>query len=178
MVEGAFKSMLGIKSKEKDKGGFKSFFGGDDKKDDDRDKGGLFSFGNDKKKDDDDDDDGKGSFFSKFLDGGDDDKRPKRSGFDGLFTEQGGPGGGAGGGAGGFSGGSAYAGPGPDDAGPGPRGGTGLSDGGECGHGHWALKQRGLIVRMCDSLERRVREPPYQLPYQKKEPKSEMYQGG
>ncbi|XP_061545440.1 uncharacterized protein LOC133409452 [Phycodurus eques] len=90
MVEGILKRALGAKDtdKDKDKGGFGSFFGGD------------------KKKDDDDDDDDKGSFFSKIFDRDDDDKKAKASGFDGLFSELDSPGGGAGGGPGGTGGGA------------------------------------------------------------------------
>lgn len=84
IVEGAVKSTLGIKDKEKKKGGI---FGGDKNKEED--KGGIFSFGQDKKKKEDKKDEG--GFFSKILhkDDNDDKGKPKKSGFQGLFAEGG-----------------------------------------------------------------------------------------
>ncbi|TWW78541.1 hypothetical protein D4764_11G0006620 [Takifugu flavidus] len=117
-LEGALKKVCGVESKKEKSGGFLSFLGGDKDKDDKdkKDTGGLFSFGDDKKKDDDD----KGGFFSKIFNKDDDEDKDKKSGFKGLFNEQGG----ASGGGGGeemprFD----------DDANAGPGPGPGLSDG-------------------------------------------------
>lgn len=80
-MEGMVKKACGIKDKEdKKKGGILSFFGGGK---DDSNKGGLFSFGDDKKKDDD-----QGGIFSKIFNKDDDEGPKKKSGFQGLFTEQ------------------------------------------------------------------------------------------
>lgn len=89
MASGVRRTLGGGDKDEKDekKGGFLSFLGGgekDDKdKDKDKDEGGLFSFRDDKKKDDD-----KGGIFSKIFDRDDDNDKPKKSGFQGLFSEQ------------------------------------------------------------------------------------------
>lgn len=76
------KKALGVEEKDKDKdekkGGFFSF-GGSKKDEDD---GGVLSFG-DKKKDDDE-----GGFFSNIFNKDKDDDREKKSGFQGLFSEQ------------------------------------------------------------------------------------------
>lgn len=83
MASGVRRTLGGSDKDEKDekKGGFLSFLGGGEK--DDKDEGGLFSFGDDKKKDDD-----KGGIFSKIFDKDDDNDKPKKSGFQGLFSEQ------------------------------------------------------------------------------------------
>lgn len=86
-MESAVKNAFGVKDKDEKKGGFLSFLGGGKDKDDkdDNDKGSLFSFGDDKKKDDDD----KGGIFSKIFNKDDDDEgKQKKSGFEGLFSEQ------------------------------------------------------------------------------------------
>lgn len=123
-LEGALKKVCGVESKKEKSGGFLSFLGGDKDKDDkDKDKkdtGGLFSFGDDKKKDDDD----KGGFFSKIFNKDDDEDKEKKSGFKGLFNEQGGASGGGGGEEMPRFDEDANAGPGP---------GPGLSDGGNYG---------------------------------------------
>ncbi|XP_041802898.1 uncharacterized protein LOC121613530 [Chelmon rostratus] len=104
IVTEAAKDILGVGGKDEDeddkKGGVLAFFGGNKKEEEEeKKKGGLFSFGDDKKKDDD-----KGGFFSNLLDTDDDKEKDKKSGFTGLFTEQGGPGA-AGGDQGGTEGG-------------------------------------------------------------------------
>lgn len=87
-MESAVKKAFGVKDKDEKKGGFLSFLGGGKDKDDkdDNDKGSLFSLGDDKKKDDDD----KGGIFSKIFnkDNDDDKGTQKKSGFEGLFSEQ------------------------------------------------------------------------------------------
>ncbi|XP_026165150.1 uncharacterized protein LOC113131749 isoform X2 [Mastacembelus armatus] len=85
MVEGAVKSALGVKDK--------------DKKDKKAGGGGILSvFGGDKKKDNSNKDEGKGGFFSNVFDKEDNNKgTPKKSGFSGLFSEQEGAGAASGG---------------------------------------------------------------------------------
>lgn len=88
------KKTLGIEDKNKKKGGIKSMFGGD--KDQEKDKGGIFSFGHDKKKKEEENKkkNEEGGFFSKIFHKDDEDKgKQKKSGFHGLFAE--GEGGGA-----------------------------------------------------------------------------------
>ncbi|XP_076599097.1 uncharacterized protein LOC143328067 [Chaetodon auriga] len=88
VVEDAVKSALGFGDKDEDKkeGGF-SLFGGDKKKEEEEE-GGLFSFGRDKKKEEE-----KGGFFSNMFDKDDEKEKDKKSGFHGLFSEQGAAGG-------------------------------------------------------------------------------------
>lgn len=114
MASGVRKTLGGSDKDEKDekKGGFLSFWRGGEKDDKDKDEGGLFSFGDDKKKDDD-----KGGIFSKIFDKDDDNDKPKKSGFQGLFSEQEGA-----------SGGEAT--PTPEDVGDVEGRGAGVSDGG------------------------------------------------
>lgn len=89
VASGVRRTLGGSDKDEEDekKGGFLSFWRRgekDDKdKDKDKDEGGLFSFGDDKKKDD-----KKEGILSKFFDKDDDNDKPKKSGFQGLFSEQ------------------------------------------------------------------------------------------
>lgn len=112
----------------KESGGVLSFLGGDKDEDDKdkKDKGGLFSFGDDKKKDDDD----KGGLFSKIFKNDDHEDTEKKSGFKGLFSEQGGA---SGGGEGGGEGEGEEMPRFDEDANAGPGPGPGLSDGGNYG---------------------------------------------
>ncbi|KAK2824713.1 hypothetical protein Q5P01_021888 [Channa striata] len=82
VVEGAIKSALGGKDKSGDK---KKTGGGGG--------GGFSLFGGNKKKEQGGADEGKGGFISNMFDKGDDNKAGgKKSGFSGLFAEQGGAG--------------------------------------------------------------------------------------